>query len=220
MTARESGSAATYQALLEEELEHLGIATRSVAVDQLAIHFALLLVWNERMNLSAVRSPREIAQRHFAESLYLTRILPVGISPPRNMMVDVGSGAGFPGLALKAVWPQIPLILLEPNIKKSAFLKEVIRNCGYQHCLVQTRMLRDAVADLEGQVELVTMRAVLATDDVLTQIARLLMPGGMAALFMGSGQAESARQRRTLAWQNAYPIPGSHQRIILIGEKE
>src|SRR5687768_10117352 len=96
---------------------------------QLTIYFSLLLRWNEKINLTSVRRPEDIAVRHFEESLFLVKVLgeagsaaqarapsTAGVSVP--LLVDVGSGAGFPGLPVKIALPAMNAVLLEPTTKK------------------------------------------------------------------------------------------------------
>jgi 16S rRNA (guanine527-N7)-methyltransferase len=117
------------------------------AIGNLCAHIStyidLLLRWNSRINLTAIRDPEEIVTRHFGESLFAARILfPVGVAGVQALdptvaeplassnhptVADIGSGAGFPGLPLKLWAPRINLTLVESNQKKVAFLREVIR---------------------------------------------------------------------------------------------
>lgn len=183
-------------------------------MEQLATHFALLLKWNQKINLTSIRKPEEIATRHFEESLFLTKLLP----EPDGLLVDVGSGAGFPGLPLKIVWPGVETVLLEPNHKKATFLKEVIRSCGFRGIEVRAERLEAAVrGDLAGRGALTTMRAVAPTAAVLTNLARLLAPAGRVALFVGEAAVTALEARPEFVWQRPEPIPHSVRRVILMG---
>lgn len=93
--------------------------------DQFLTYLDLLLQWNRRMNLSALRSPAEIIVRHFLESLLLLPHL-----PETGRLLDIGSGAGFPGLPLKIARPDLTIDLAEATAKKSSFLKEAVRRLG------------------------------------------------------------------------------------------
>src|SRR6201988_690783 len=96
-------------------------------------YIATLLRWNEKLNLTAIRDPLEILYRHFCESMYAAEALPL----PAGRLADVGSGGGFPGLALKIVRPELHVFSIESNIKKATFLAEVVRELG----LTDTRVL-------------------------------------------------------------------------------
>src|ERR1700680_4150486 len=90
-------------------------------------YLLLLLKWNRSVNLTSITDPVEIFGRHFGESMYASRLLPV----ENCRLADVGTGAGFPGLALKIACPSIYVTLIESNKRKCAFLSEVVRNLGF-----------------------------------------------------------------------------------------
>jgi len=200
--------------LLEQAASELGLSLSSEQLRQLTTHFSLLLKWNQKINLTSIRKPEEIATRHFEESLFLTKLLP----QPDGLLVDVGSGAGFPGLPLKIVWPGVETVLLEPNQKKATFLKEAIRSCGLGGIEVRAERLEDAVGtQLAGRAHLVMMRAVAPTAAVLTNLSRLLAPGGRIALFVGEASVTTLAARPEFDWNRPDPIPHSVRRVILTG---
>src|SRR5271154_4718966 len=96
----------------------------SEILPQLSIYLDLLLKWNARTNLTAIRDPEEIVRRHFGESLFAARHL----APDTTTLLDFGSGAGFPGLPIALLRPGIPVTLAESQNKKATFLREVVRN--------------------------------------------------------------------------------------------
>lgn len=91
---------------------------------ELENHFQLFLKWNDHMNLSAVREPEEIVERHFAESLFCASYLPPGILS----VVDIGSGGGFPGVPIAIAYPALHVTLLDSHTRKCVFLREITRN--------------------------------------------------------------------------------------------
>ncbi|MCA9916379.1 MAG: 16S rRNA (guanine(527)-N(7))-methyltransferase RsmG [Anaerolineales bacterium] len=103
--------------------EALGVSLLPEQVAQFAIYQRLLLDWNERMNLTAVRDPEEIRVRHFLDSLSCANV--TGDLNGRSL-IDVGTGAGFPGLPLKILYPQLRLTLVESVAKKGQFLQAVV----------------------------------------------------------------------------------------------
>ena len=200
--------------LLEQAASELGLSLSSEQLRQLTTHFSLLLKWNQKINLTSIRKPEEIATRHFEESLFLTKLLP----QPDGLLVDVGSGAGFPGLPLKIVWPGVETVLLEPNQKKATFLKEAIRSCGLGGIEVRAERLEDLPAtQLAARAVLATMRAVAPTAAVLTNLSRLLAPGGRIALFVGEASVTTLAARPEFDWNRPEPIPHSVRRVILTG---
>src|SRR5579863_6673365 len=119
-------------------LEKFGITLEPRQLGQLAAYLRLLLRWNRSINLTAVRDPQEVVTRHFAESMYLARFEAL-----RGSLLDVGSGAGFPGLPLKIAVPELAVVLLEPIAKKRAFLKEVARECELRDVEVSGSRLQE-----------------------------------------------------------------------------
>ncbi|WP_158942101.1 16S rRNA (guanine(527)-N(7))-methyltransferase RsmG [Granulicella sp. S190] len=101
-------------------------ATEPVILSQLSVYLELLLKWNARTNLTAIRDPSEIVQRHFGESLFAG----LHLAPDADTLLDFGSGAGFPGLPI-ALWrPKVSVTLAESQNKKATFLREVVRTLG------------------------------------------------------------------------------------------
>lgn len=109
----------------EVEAWKAGLAARPTLLPQLEVYLQLLARWNERTNLSAIRQPEEMVQRHFGESLLLAMRL-----EGKGTALDLGSGAGFPGLPVQLWWPDLRVTLAESQGKKSTFLREVSRTLG------------------------------------------------------------------------------------------
>ena len=200
--------------LLGDVVSGLELPLTPRQLEQLATHFSLLLHWNRKINLTSLRRPEEIAARHFEESLFLTKVVKLGT----GLLVDVGSGAGFPGLPVKIASPAISAVLLEANKRKTAFLKEVIRSCGLEGIEARSERLEEAArGELAGRVSLVTLRAVALTADLLMDLKKLLAPEGRLALFLGEKDALALTASREFRWEPPAPIPHSERRVILIG---
>ncbi len=184
-------------------------------VRQLLNYLELLLRWNRRINLTALRDPAHCVSRHFGESLYVRRHLGL-----QGTLLDIGSGAGFPGLALKIVFPELAVTLLEPVAKKRAFLKEVARGCGFQHVEVRGERLED-FAPRAGRpaFEAATARAVGQLDKLVPLAADCLRPGGRLLLWLGHEQAGDL-ETRLFEWRPPLPVPLSRERRIWVGTKK
>src|SRR2546422_9297920 len=120
----------------------------SSQIGKVNTYLDLLLRWNARINLTSVRTPAECVARHFGESLYLSRWVEL-----RGANLDIGSGAGFPGLALKIAFPGLATTLLEPVAKKRAFLKEVARACAMESVEVRSERLEEFLGRSEAAIE-------------------------------------------------------------------
>lgn len=110
-----------------------GISLTGQQVDQFEQYEALLLAWNQRVNLTAVRDPAQIRQRHFVDSLTCVSVMR---ELNGRSVIDVGSGAGFPGLPLKILFPQMRLTLVESVQKKARFLEAVVASLQLQYVAV------------------------------------------------------------------------------------
>ena len=174
----------------------------------------LLLKWNARINLTAVREPREIVTRHFGESLFVARHLLDSSSS--GTVVDVGSGAGFPGVPLAMWTPQAKVTLIESNGKKAAFLNELIYQLGLRNAKVFSRRAEDYLE----KAELVTMRAVEKFEGVLPVAGGWLAADGRLGLMIGAGQCDTARKAlNSLNWSTPIRVPGGQSRVLMVGTK-
>lgn len=217
-------------------LQQTGIAFDDEALRIMRAHFELLLRWNRRVNLTAVRDPKEIVKRHFLESACLVKAVPLG----RGLLYDIGSGAGFPGLPAKALCREMKLVLVESNLKKAAFLKEAIRAAGLAGATVESSRVESLAPGTRPfglaesrpgrrpgtgerpEVELadwITMRAVGRFEDLLRVFRHLLVPHGYVALFVGEDDAARIAAREAgYRWGQPFVIPASERRVILVGQ--
>jgi len=182
---------------------------------QISMYIDILERWNRKMALTAVRSPQEMVERHFGESLFVAHhLFPAAAAIPATTALDVGSGAGFPGLPLKIYAPTLRLTLIESQRKKATFLREVVRALA----LREVEVFPGRAQDFPGRGELVTLRAVERFEGVLPVAARLVEDRGRLALLIGAAQAERARRLLPgFAWESPVPLPRSQQRILLVG---
>jgi 16S rRNA (guanine527-N7)-methyltransferase len=121
-------------------------------ISQLSVFLDLLLKWNARTNLTAIRDPEEIVRRHFGESLFAAANL-----PPAVTLLDLGSGAGFPGIPIQIAHPALRVTLAESQNKKATFLKEAMRTLSLKS-EVWGRRTEDLPID--RRFDVVTLRAV------------------------------------------------------------
>src|SRR5262249_24978179 len=113
-------------------------------VQQIQQYMDILLKWNQKVNLTAIRDPLEVLYRHFCDSMFAAPAIPV----ENGRLADVGSGGGFPGLALKIIRPNLHVSLIESNIKKATFLAEAVRELG----LADARVLVSRYEELGEEV--------------------------------------------------------------------
>jgi 16S rRNA (guanine527-N7)-methyltransferase len=192
-------------------------------LSQLAAYLEILHRWNARMNLTAIHDPEQVVIRHFGESLFAAQVLfPMRHEPCAMCLLDIGSGAGFPGLPIKIWCPELPVTLIESQHRKATFLKEVIRALDLHDVSVSSTRAEEFVSLEPGARSpkpVVTLRAVENFDRILPVAARLAAHGRLA-LLIGAAQVPAAQKLLpTFAWSDPLPIPLSQSRIVLIGEE-
>lgn len=200
---------------IARELAPFQVVLPPEGLRKLARYLELLAHWNRRINLTAVREPRQMVRRLFGESLFLSRLVEL-----EGRLVDVGSGAGFPGLALKLAAPRLRVTLVESRRKKCAFLKEVIRLCGFSYvAVVDDRFGAWGCRCRErGVVDIITTCAVAPGAGLFEEAASLLKQGGrMVLMTTAAAGGEIRRVEKRFAWSELVRIPGARQRGVLVG---
>jgi 16S rRNA (guanine527-N7)-methyltransferase len=214
-------------------------------LESISTYIDILLRWNARINLTAIRDPEDIITRHFGESLFAARhlfpsassVTPVSsvvkafdlandqrrflACPERgegtsDRVADLGSGAGFPGLPIKLWAPHIALTLIESNHKKAAFLSEVTRALTLTNVNIQNTRAESLAPTT---FDVVTLRAVERFAAILPIAGTLVAPTGRLALLIGAAQQDDACSTLPhLTWQPPLPVPESRSRILLIAQ--
>jgi 16S rRNA (guanine527-N7)-methyltransferase len=187
----------------------------SLAPDRLAKfdeYLALILRWNSRTNLTAVRDPGQILSRHFVESIACAQLLPEGI----GSLLDFGSGAGFPGIPIALCRPEIAVTLAESQNKKAAFLQEAIRTLGLNASVFANR-----AQQVGRQFDCVTVRAVDRMEDAISAASSLVRPDGKLAILTTRQLLPAAQKSADPAfvWMEPLPLPASEQRILALASK-
>jgi len=202
---------------LAEEFADYGLTLTTPQLAQVNTYLTLLLHWNRRLNLTALRQPRAIVRQLFAESIYLTRLASL-----QGRLLDVGTGAGFPGLALKLAVPSLAVTLLEASHRKCTFLKEVVRALGLSGVtIVAERFEAWAAAQPEQAFDVVTSRAVAVTPNFLALAEALLPAGALLALFTTlAGAAPISESGPGFVWAAPALLPHTRARAILRGTKK
>ena len=192
--------------------------------EQLSTYLDLLLRWNARINLTAIRDPEQIVTRHFGESLFAAGVL-FGGAPSDNRqlttdncpttLADLGSGAGFPGVPIKLAFPELHVTLIESQNKKATFLKEVIRALG----LKGIEVYNGRAGHWDRQADVVTLRAVEKFGSILPAAARLVAHGGRLCLLVGGSFDASTVPITGIEWQTPVDVPASQGSKLLIGQR-
>ena len=185
------------------------------AVEQFEAYLALLLRWNARMNLTAVREPAEIIRRHFLECIQCARALPDDCEPT---LLDFGSGAGFPGIPIAICRPEFRVTLAESQRKKAAFLREAVRTLR-----LKAEVFDGRVEDLgdDRQFGAVTLRGVDKMEQACGVALRRVAPGGWIAVFVTDlTEAGVKAALPGIDWQKELPAPGLERGRISMGRRK
>ena len=192
-------------------------------LNHISIYIDILMRWNARINLTAIRDEEDIVTRHFGESLFAARCLfPEGYAVPeagagRVRVADLGSGAGFPGIPIKLWAPKVKLTLIESNHKKATFLREVCRTITLTDVDIQNVRGEEVVETYD----LVTLRGSREVCGGAWDAAGLMNPEGRLGLLIGSSQADLARSTLpTMAWKTRFPYHSPSHVYCLLGANE
>lgn len=199
----------TPRALLQTIASEWQLQLSATQLDQFERYSAELISWNARSNLTRIAEPEAIVIRHFLDSLALTQ---AWSGDPPTSLADIGTGAGFPGIPLKLLWPEARLLLVESVGKKTEFLAHMVQSLGLSDVEIRT-----ARAEVLGQdaayrerFALVTARAVASLNVLAEYCLPLCAVGGR---FVAPKSAEGADE--VLAATHALQqLGGRHQRTI------
>lgn len=195
-------------------LSPFDISISDERIDKLIVYVDLLLRWNRKINLTSISTVEECVTRHFGECFFVASLVEL-----QGSLLDIGSGAGFPGLSLKLIAPLLNVVLLEPVGKKRAFLKEVARACELSPVQVMGDRLEEFARVEEGhRFDIVTARAVGGLASLVGTAIGLLAPGGQLCLWLGVQQVKGIQKANSdLKWAEPKPVPLSRDRVILVG---
>jgi len=171
-----------WQQLIISGAAQLNITVTADQVQAFGLHARELIHWNRKINLTAIVEARELAVKHFLDA-----IAPLTWIPDQGELIDVGTGGGFPGIALSIMRPQQPMTLIDGSRKKISFIKHLIRRLG----LEKVQALQTRVEDLgrqeayQGRFQTVVCRAFADPSTVVRMTKELLAPHGKIVAYQG-----------------------------------
>ncbi|MBU0513166.1 MAG: 16S rRNA (guanine(527)-N(7))-methyltransferase RsmG [Proteobacteria bacterium] len=189
--------------LLAAGARNLGVDLTPADLARFAIYLDELLIWNEVVNLTAITDPARIVTDLFLDSMLLHPLL-----RPGAQVLDIGSGAGFPGLILALVGPESRFTLVEARQRKASFLEHLVRRFGLKNCRVSGRRLPDRPPLAEAGYDLVCGRAVAEPEAFLGLAGPWVRPGGLLVLMLSTSQP------------TPQPAPGSDLDLTRVEDKE
>lgn len=210
--------------LAADRLNHLLTSAGSTPLTshqsaKFAAYLAVLQKWNARTNLTAIRDEDGILSRHFLESILAARLLNENVSN----LLDFGSGAGFPGLPIAILHPELAVTLAESQHKKAAFLREAIRFLALSNVAVHAARAET----LAIKFDCVTLRAVDNMQQAIPAAIRLLAPSGWLSILTTTHDAAALEflsleslpvEFDRFMWQSHQPLPAGTDRILLQGQ--
>ncbi len=197
---------------IQRALTPYGTRVTPPLVQAICAYTELLLRWNARINLTRITDRTQILVRHFGESFFAAARLNLST----GTLADIGSGAGFPGLALKLVCPQLRITLIESNLKKATFLFEVVRKLDLQGVEV-LRARMEALQDPESRFQFITARAVGGFSALLEWAKLRLSAGGQLILWLGGDDVELLSSNPGWTWGMKVRIPRTDDSYLLAG---
>lgn len=214
-----------YREALVAGAAKVGLKLDPALADQMSLHYGLVLRWAERINLTAVKDPIPAAGLHGIDSLFFAKL----IDPDeRSRAVDVGSGAGFPGIVVALARPSLRMTLLEPARKKASFLRVALAELGLDQVRVVEERLelgerRAAVGPGKPvwPADLILSRATIPPIALIARAAKKLSPGGRLILTGGSGvppletlQRAAGEAGLSHEARHAFVLPAGETRIL------
>ena len=203
------------EALLRQGLEELNLDADAQTLSRLRRYYELLEEQNRVMNLTAISGEEEVARLHFLDCAALLRLAPL-----EGRVIDVGSGAGFPGLVLKILRQELEMTLLDSLDKRVRFLQTVCEALELQGVSCLHARAEEAPAALRESFDAAVSRAVARLDLLSELCLPFVRPGGRFIAMKGPGAAEELEQAqraiRLLGGEPegcaAYPVPGTERR--------
>lgn len=212
---RAKNPAAPSEEIIRRALGEFQITADERQVLHIQQYIQLLLAWNEKVNLTAIRDPLEILYRHFCESMYAAVAVPLD----SGRLADVGSGGGFPGLPLKIIRPGLEVFLVESNIKKGTFLAEVLRELELRDARVLINRYEELTEEL-APLDFVCSRAVGEFGPFLEWAALEHVAATRVILWVGGRDLDQVRCNQTWEWLEPVAVPHSLRRYLLVGSKK
>lgn len=186
-----------------------GAELDSERVERLNLYGNLLLSWNEKMNLTAITDPEEVLYKHFYDCILFLKHIPL---KKGDSLIDVGTGAGFPGMVLKIMRPDIRVTLLDSLNKRLVFLNDVIEKTGLDNISTLHMRAEDAGKSPlhREKYDIACARAVASLPALSEYCLPLVKKGGSFVAMKGASAAEE-----TAAASNAARLLGGEKPIII-----
>ena len=207
--------------LFIEELSKLNITLSKKQLEQLDKYYELLIEWNEKINLTRITEYEDVYLKHFYDSLTIAKVVDLSI---KETLCDVGTGAGFPGVVLKIVYPNLKITLVDSLQKRVNYLNEIVKELG----LEDIHAIHSRGEDFKETFDVVTARAVANIEKLVTYTMHLVNKNGIFVAMKGNideeltSQVEQKLSRKYKIEQVEkflLPIENSNRSLIVLKNK-
>jgi 16S rRNA (guanine527-N7)-methyltransferase len=202
--------------LLKEGLRELDIAFSEEQIHAFMVFLSELKKWNRAYNLTGIKEDKDIVIKHFLDSLLYLKAIPEGAVK----VADIGSGAGFPGIPVKIIRPEIGMYLIEPSGKKTAFLRHIVKNIGLDRIEVIEKRVEEVTSgrDLPSPVDLAVTRALFSIKEFIEKSSHIVKQGGTLILNKGPKVNEELKIIKDIRYEIficTLPLSGIKRNIIV-----
>jgi 16S rRNA (guanine527-N7)-methyltransferase len=203
--------------LLKEGLAELGLPPGDDLINAFMTFLAELNKWNRAYNLTGLKKDEDIVIKHFLDSLLYLNAMPDG----ELKVADIGSGAGFPGIPIKIIRPEIEMYLIEPSKKKSAFLRHIIRQLRMERIEVLEKSIEEIRVnqDLPSPVDIAISRALFDIKEFIKKASHILKPDGTLILNKGPKVKEELKTLGNMRYEQldiSLPLARITRHIIVV----
>ena len=207
--------------LFIEELNKLGITITEEQLNKLNKFYKLLIEWNEKINLTRITEENEVYLKHFYDSLTIKKVIDLN---EVNTLCDVGTGAGFPGIVLKIIYPHLKITLVDSLQKRVNYLNSIIKELE----LDNIKAIHSRGEDFKEKFDVVTARAVANIEKLVTYTMHLVNKDGQLVAMKGNIEEEltqEVQQKLSKKYQIKQiekfllPIEESHRSLVVIKNK-
>ncbi|MDO8281933.1 MAG: 16S rRNA (guanine(527)-N(7))-methyltransferase RsmG [Thermodesulfovibrionia bacterium] len=208
--------------LLLKGMDELGLSCSKKATADLLTLLSELKKWNKAYNLTSLKTDEDIIIKHFLDSLLYLKVFPDNALKA----ADIGTGAGFPGIPIKIIRPDIEMTLVEPSRKKAAFLRNIVRVLKLDKVNVLQMRAEEMGEDLHDYFDIIVSRATFSIMDYIQAASPYIRPGGVLIVSKGPNYSEEIKEHpetgKLIKEVKEFVLPygGGSRNLILLNPKQ
>jgi len=204
-----------------EEIEKLGIKVNEDQLNKLERFYELLIEWNKKINLTRIVEKEEVYLKHFYDSLTIQKVVDLSQT---NTLCDVGTGAGFPGIVLKIIFPNLKITLVDSLQKRVNYLNEISKELK----LNNIEAIHSRGEDFKGKYDVVVSRAVANIEKLVGYTMHLVEKNGVFVAMKGNIDSELTQNVKNKITKNyiikeikkfELPIENSNRSLVVLKNK-